>query len=59
MSMGELAAVVKPEDDEAIMWLSLGLPMLGWAPAARGLMERNLPATASIDEWLADRIPRN
>ena len=36
--MRELVATLDPADDEAIMCLCLGPPMLGWAPSARGLM---------------------
>ena len=57
--MRELAAATEPDDDGAVMWLCLGLPMLGWAPAARGLMRRVLPPSTTIDERRADREGRN
>ena len=33
--------------------------MLGWAPPAFGLMERESPPEISIDEWRRDRVVRN
>ena len=57
--MREVLAVVQPLDDEAVMHLVLGLPMLGWAAVARGLMQRVLQPTATIEEFLEDREPRN
>ena len=57
--MRELVAVINPEDDESIMWLALGLPMIGWAPVARGLMNRTSPPAATVDDWLTGRETRN
>ena len=57
--MREIAAVAHPEDDGSAMLLALGLPMLGWAPPARGLMQRDIEPTTTIAEFMADRGPRN
>ena len=57
--MREVAYVRGTTDDEAAIWLSLGLPMLGWAPPARGLMDRVRTPEVSIDDFLVDRVVRN
>ena len=48
--MRESAAVACQQDDVAVLWLALGLPIL---------MDRALPPTATVEQWLADRVPRN
>ena len=41
-------------DDEAALRMFVGIPMLGWAPDAKGLMRRRKPPSTSIDEWLSE-----
>ena len=57
--MREVCFVCQPEDYAAVPSLLIGLPMLGWACPAFGLMNRVSPPTHTIDEWLGDRIARN
>ena len=57
--MREMGLACGCDDDEAVLRLFLGLPMLGWAPDARGLMKRVRHPSCSVPEWLADREQRN
>jgi hypothetical protein len=57
--MREIDHLCNPDDFQATMWLALGLPMLGWAPPAAGLLSRLRPPEASIESWLEDRCARN
>ena len=57
--MREVAYLTEPEDYAAVCMLVVGLPMLGWAAPAMGLMPRVKPPTCSTDEWLEDRENRN
>jgi len=55
----EVTIICGCEDDEAVMYLSLGLPLLGWAPPARGLMNRKRPPDVKISDFLENRAERN
>jgi hypothetical protein len=57
--MREVADICLCTDDEAVMYLALGLPLLGWAPPARGVMCRRKAPEGSISEFLAGRSERN
>lgn len=57
--MREVIYITQSCDDECVMWLALGIPMLGMAPPARGLMDRVQPPDATIGEWMADTHSRN
>ena len=52
--MRELAYVCGSRDIASPSLLLLGIPMLGWAPVAEGLMERSKPPEISVDEFLAE-----
>ena len=54
-----MGIVCNCSDDEAVLRLFVGLPMLGWAPDARGLMKRCRPPDCAISDWLCDREARN
>ena len=57
--MREVCNICGCMDDEAVMHLAIGLPLLGWAPAARGLMDRKREPECTIDEFLEGRKERN
>ena len=57
--MQELAFIVGPSDYAAIPSLMTGLPMVGWAPPADGLMERIKQPETSVDVWLQAREATN
>ena len=57
--MRELAYVCGSRDIASPSLLLLGIPMMGWAPVAEGLMERSKPPEISVEEFLADRHARN
>ena len=57
--MREIAYVCNSRDLASPAFLLIGLPMIGWAPAADGLMERVKQPEFSVDEFLSDREDRN
>ena len=57
--MRELAYVCGSRDITSPSLLLIGIAMIGWAPAAEGLMERTKPPEMTIDEFLAGRVARN
>jgi len=57
--MRELNFVTNPRDFAAVTCLVLGLPMLGWAFPAYGLMERKREPTNSYEDWKTDCASRN
>ena len=57
--MREVSFVTQPTDDEHVMWLCLGLPILGWAPPARGLMERVQAPAITLEEFSSTSVARN
>ena len=57
--MREIGYVCGCDDDEVVLRLFVGLPMVGWAPNARGLMRRTRPPLCTIPEWLDGRVARN
>jgi len=58
-AMRELAFLCGTADVASPAYLLTGLPMLGWTPAADGLMARACPPQTSINEWAADSATRN
>ena len=57
--MRELAYVCGTQDIASPALLLLGLPMLGWAPVAEGLMRRTKMPIQTMEEFLEDRAERN
>ena len=57
--MREITFVVGTTDDENVMWLALGLPLVGWTPPARGLMQRVKHPENTIAQFLEGRVARN
>ena len=57
--MREIAYVCNSRDLASPAFLLIGLPMIGWAPAADGLMERVKQPEFPVDEFLSDREDRN
>lgn len=57
--MREIAFVCGSRDIASPSLLLIGLPMLGWAPAAEGLVARTRPPKISVEEFLEERDQRN
>ena len=57
--MREIAFVCDTNDISSPGLLLIGLPMLGWAPGADGLMPRLKPPLQSVEEFLQSREERN
>jgi len=57
--MRELSYVCQTSDNEAAIWMALGLPMRGWSPFANGLMTRIKPPVETYHDWCTDRLIRN
>ena len=57
--MRELTYLCRTTDGTSSAFLLVGLPMLGWTPAADGLMMRSSPPETSIDEWASRRSASN
>ena len=57
--MREVCNVCGCSDDTAIIGLALGLPLLGWAPPAIGLMSRRREPEYEIEDFLEGREERN
>jgi len=57
--MRELNFITNPADFAAVSCLVLGLPMLGWAFPAYGLMERIREPANSYEDWKTDCASRN
>jgi hypothetical protein len=57
--MRELNFVTNPADFAAVACLVVGLPMLGWAFPAYGLMERRRAPANSYEDWKTDCASRN
>jgi len=57
--MRELSYVAQTSDNEAAMWMALGIPMRGWAPPANGMATRIKPPTEVYSEWIHSRSERN
>lgn len=57
--MREVSFVCQSSDNEAPLRLFLGLPMLGWAPRANGMMDRVTPPDETIEQWTSRRVERN
>ena len=57
--MREITFACGSRDISSPAFLLIGLPMLGWAPAADGLMARARPPKVSVDEFLSERRERN
>jgi hypothetical protein len=57
--MRELAYLCGTRDILSPCAMLIGLPMLGWAPGAEGLMARMRHPTMTLDEFLAGRLERN
>jgi len=57
--MRELAVACRTEDIASPALLLIGIPMLGWAPPAHGLLARVSPPEMSMEEWTASRHNRN
>ena len=57
--MRELNFVTNPADFAAVACLVVGLPMLGWAFPAYGLMERQRAPANSYEDWKTDCASRN
>ena len=56
--MGEIAFVCDTNDISSPVLLLIGLPMLGWAPSADGLMPRLEAPLQSVEEFLESRFGR-
>ena len=57
--MRGIAYVCSSRDVASPAFLLIGLPMLGWAPVAEGLMERVREPECSVDQFLEEREDRN
>ena len=57
--MREVCFICSPRDYAAVSLLTVGLPMLNWAPPVYGLLERVKPPAATYAEWRAGRERRN
>ena len=57
--MREIAFVCDTNDIASPGLLLIGLPMLGWAPGADGLMPRLKPPTRPVKDFLQSREERN
>lgn len=57
--MREVCFICCPQDYAAVSCLTVGLPMLNWAPPAFGLLERVRPPVMTYDEWRSCRERRN
>ena len=57
--MRELWFVTQPRDYAAVACLCVGLPMIGWAPPAFGLMPRVKGPAKSYHDWKAEGPSRN
>lgn len=57
--MREVGDICGCLDDEAIIYLAIGLPLLGWAPPARGLMSRVRGPECCISDFLEKKSERN
>ena len=57
--MRELAYLCGTRDILSPCAMLIGLPMLGWAPGAEGLMPRMRHPTMTMDEFLVGRLERN
>ena len=55
----EVCCVCGPNDLSAVVGMVVGLPMLGWAPPADGLMQRVKEPEQSIEKFVETRISRN
>ena len=57
--MRELWFLSVPADYSAVAALCTGLPMLGWAPPAFGLLPRVRPPSDTFSSWKATAVARN
>jgi hypothetical protein len=57
--MRELAFLCQSSDNDSAMWMSLGIPMHGWAPPALGLITGISPPLMFLDEWRSEGTARN
>ena len=57
--MREVAFLVGARDISSPAFLLIGLPMLGWAPGADGLMDRIREPEMSVDEFVSSSADRN
>ena len=57
--MREIAYTCNSRDVASPAFMLIGLPMLGWAPGADGLMVRVKEPEVSINDFLAEREERN
>ena len=57
--MREISYACGARDISSPAMLLIGLPMLGWAPGAEGLMDRTKPPNGSMKEFLETRMERN
>ena len=57
--MRELAFTCRSLDISSPAYLLIGLPMMGWARGAEGLMRRLKPPNCSIEEFLQTKDDRN